>query len=331
MSITTLGEFILEEQKEFPDSSGELSSILSSIRLAGKIVSNQINKAGLAQHILGAAGSENIQGEAQQKLDVYADNQFIKALKVRGIVCGIASEENDDFIAFNENNNAKYVVMIDPLDGSSNIDVNVSVGTIFSVCKRVSPIGNPVELDDFLQPGIQQVAAGYIIFGSSTMLVYTTGKGVNGFTLDPGIGVFFLSHPAMKTPKSGKIYSINEGNIRNCADGISQYVQYCQSDQNDIGKPYTGRYIGSLVADFHRNLLKGGIYIYPSTKESPNGKLRLLYECSPLAFLIEQADGKATNGQDRIMEIQPVKLHQRVPLFIGSVNMVDKAEGFLDT
>ncbi|MDC3336471.1 class 1 fructose-bisphosphatase [Flavobacteriales bacterium] len=331
MSITTLGEFILEEQKEFPDSSGELSSILSSIRLAGKIVSNQINKAGLAQHILGAAGSENIQGEAQQKLDVYADNQFIKALKVRGIVCGIASEENDDFIAFNENNNAKYVVMIDPLDGSSNIDVNVSVGTIFSVCKRVSPIGNPVELDDFLQPGIQQVAAGYIIFGSSTMLVYTTGKGVNGFTLDPGIGVFFLSHPAMKTPKSGKIYSINEGNIRNCADGISQYVQYCQSDQNDIGKPYTGRYIGSLVADFHRNLLKGGIYIYPSTKESPNGKLRLLYECSPLAFLIEQAGGKATNGQDRIMEIQPVKLHQRVPLFIGSVNMVDKAEGFLDT
>ena len=331
MSITTLGEFILEEQKEFPDSSGELSSILSSIRLAGKIVRNQINKAGLAQHILGAAGSENIQGEAQQKLDVYADNQFIKALKVRGIVCGIASEENDDFIAFNENNNAKYVVMIDPLDGSSNIDVNVSVGTIFSVCKRVSPIGNPVELDDFLQPGIQQVAAGYIIFGSSTMLVYTTGKGVNGFTLDPGIGVFFLSHPAMKTPKSGKIYSINEGNIRNCADGISQYVQYCQSDQNDIGKPYTGRYIGSLVADFHRNLLKGGIYIYPSTKESPNGKLRLLYECSPLAFLIEQAGGKATNGQDRIMEIQPVKLHQRVPLFIGSVNMVDKAEGFLDT
>ena len=223
------------------------------------------------------------------------------------------------------------MVMIDPLDGSSNIDVNVSVGTIFSVCKRVSPIGNPVELDDFLQPGIQQVAAGYIIFGSSTMLVYTTGKGVNGFTLDPGIGVFFLSHPAMKTPKSGKIYSINEGNIRNCADGISQYVQYCQSDQNDIGKPYTGRYIGSLVADFHRNLLKGGIYIYPSTKESPNGKLRLLYECSPLAFLIEQAGGKATNGQDRIMEIQPVKLHQRVPLFIGSVNMVDKAEGFLDT
>lgn len=331
MSITTLGEFILEEQKDFPDSSGELSSILSSIRLAAKIVSNQINKAGLAQHILGAAGSENIQGEAQQKLDVYADNQFIKALKVRGIVCGIASEENDDFIAFNENNNAKYVVMIDPLDGSSNIDVNVSVGTIFSVCKRVSPVGNPVELDDFLQPGIQQVAAGYIIFGSSTMLVYTTGKGVNGFTLDPGIGVFFLSHPAMKTPKSGKIYSINEGNIRNCADGISQYVQYCQSDQNDIGKPYTGRYIGSLVADFHRNLLKGGIYIYPSTKESPNGKLRLLYECSPLAFLIEQAGGKATNGQDRIMEIQPVKLHQRVPLFIGSVNMVDKAEGFLDT
>lgn len=330
MSITTLGEFILEEQKEFPGSSGELSSILSSIRLAGKIVSNQINKAGLAQHILGAAGSENIQGEAQQKLDVYADNQFIKALKVRGVVCGIASEENDDFIAFNENQDAKYVVMIDPLDGSSNIDVNVSVGTIFSVCKRVSPVGSPVGVEDFLQPGIEQVAAGYIIFGSSTMLVYTTGKGVNGFTLDPGIGVFFLSHPTMVTPRKGKIYSINEGNINQCSEGVRKYVNYCQGNQNDFGKPYTGRYIGSLVADFHRNLLKGGIYIYPATKDAPKGKLRLLYECNPLAFLIEQANGKASNGEVRIMEIQPAELHQRVPLFIGSVEMVDKAEGFLD-
>lgn len=325
MNVTTLGEFILEKQSDFPGSSGELSRILSSIRLAAKIVNQQINKAGLAQHILGAAGSENIQGEQQQKLDVYADEQFIKALKARGIVCGVASEENDDFITFDETiPTAKYVVMIDPLDGSSNIDVNVSIGTIFSVYRRVTPIGTPVQLEDFLQEGNKQVAAGYVVYGSSTMLVYTTGNGVNGFTYDPGIGVYFLSHPDMKMPENGKIYSMNEGNINDCPDNIKRYVAYCQENDPSTNRPYSARYIGSLVADFHRNLIKGGIYIYPSTGKSPNGKLRLLYECNPFAFIAEQAGGKATDGVQRIMDIKPTELHQRVPFIVGSKNMVDK-------
>lgn len=326
MNATTLGEFILEKQADFPGSSGELSRILSSIRVAAKIVNQQINKAGLAKHILGAAGSENIQGEAQQKLDVYADNQFIKALEARGVVCGIASEENDDFIAFNHSlPTAKYVVMIDPLDGSSNIDVNVSIGTIFSVYRRVTPVGTPVQLEDFLQEGNKQVAAGYVVYGSSTMLVYTTGNGVNGFTYDPGIGVFFLSHPDMQIPEDGKIYSINEGNLNICPDEIKRYVAYCQEDDPATNRPYSGRYIGSLVADFHRNLIKGGIYIYPSTSKAPNGKLRLLYECNPFAFIAEQAGGTASNGKQRIMDIIPTELHQRVPFIVGSKNMVDKA------
>lgn len=326
MNATTLGEFILEKQVDFPGSSGDLSRILSSIRLAAKIVNQQINKAGLAKHILGAAGSENIQGEEQQKLDVYADDQFIKALEARGIVCGIASEENDDFVAFSSGNEtAKYVVMIDPLDGSSNIDVNVSIGTIFSVYRRVTPVGTPVQLEDFLQKGNEQVAAGYVVYGSSTMLVYTTGNGVNGFTYDPGIGVFFLSHPDMKIPQDGRIYSINEGNLNTCPDSIKRYVSYCQEDDSATQRPYSGRYIGSLVADFHRNLIKGGIYIYPSTTKAPNGKLRLLYECNPFAFIAEQAGGKASDGSQRIMDIEPTELHQRVPFITGSSNMVDKA------
>jgi fructose-1,6-bisphosphatase I len=324
---TTLGEFIINKQSDFPGSSGELSRILSAIRLAAKIVNQQINKAGLAKHILGAAGSDNIQGEAQQKLDVFADEHFMRSLEARGVVCGIASEENDDFIAFNNeiNNNGKYVVLIDPLDGSSNIDVNVSVGTIFSVFQRVSPIGSPVQLEDFLQPGNKQVAAGYVIFGSSTMLVYTTGNGVNGFTYDPGIGVFFLSHPDMKIPKDGKVYSINEGNILQCDESVKNYVNYCQQEDAATNRPYSARYIGSLVADFHRNMLKGGIYIYPATSKSPKGKLRLLYECNPLAMIAEQAGGIATDGKSRIMDIAPTQLHQRVPYYVGSANMVDKA------
>lgn len=325
MNATTLGEFILERQEDFPGSSGDLSRILSSIRLAAKIVNNQINKAGLAKHILGAAGSENIQGEEQQKLDVYADEQFIKALEARGVVCGIASEENDNYVAFDSSNpTAKYVVMIDPLDGSSNIDVNVSIGTIFSVYKRVTPVGTPVQLEDFLQEGNKQVAAGYVVYGSSTMLVYTTGNGVNGFTYDPGIGVFFLSHPDMKIPKDGKIYSINEGNLNACPDYIKKYVAYCQENDPGTKRPYSGRYIGSLVADFHRNLIKGGVYMYPSTAKAPNGKLRLLYECNPFAFIAEQAGGKASDGEQRIMDIEPTELHQRVPFIVGSTNMVDK-------
>jgi fructose-1,6-bisphosphatase I len=324
---TTLGEFIINKQSDFPGSSGELSRILSAIRLASKIVNQQINKAGLAKHILGAAGSDNIQGEAQQKLDVFADEHFMRSLEARGVVCGIASEENDDFVAFNNeiNNNGKYVVLIDPLDGSSNIDVNVSVGTIFSVFQRVSPVGTPVQLEDFLQPGNKQVAAGYVIFGSSTMLVYTTGNGVNGFTYDPGIGVFFLSHPDMKIPKDGKVYSINEGNILQCDESVRNYVNYCQQEDAATNRPYSARYIGSLVADFHRNMLKGGIYIYPATSKAPKGKLRLLYECNPLAMIAEQAGGKATDGKGRIMDIVPTQLHQRVPYYVGSANMVDKA------
>ena len=331
MHLTTLNEFIIERQSDFPGSSGELSRLLSAIRLAGKIVNQQVNKAGLAKHILGSMGKENVQGEDQQKLDVYADQQFISALQNQGVVCGIGSEENDDFIAFDspQAQQGKYIVLMDPLDGSSNIDVNVSIGTIFSVFQRKSPAGTPAVLDDFLQKGTEQVAAGYIIYGSSTMLVYTTGNGVNGFTFDPGIGVFFLSHPDMRFPEDGKIYSINEGNIEKCSEGVKDYVNYCQGVDKETNRPYSARYIGSLVADFHRNLIKGGIYIYPGTSSAPNGKLRLLYECNPLAFLAEQAGGSATNGHTRVMEIQPTELHQRTPYFVGSKNMVSKAGSFL--
>ena len=331
--FTTLGEFIIDRQKDFPGSSGELSRILSAIRLASKIVNQEINKAGVAMDILGAAGSENIQGEQQQKLDVYADEKFIKAIEARGVVCGIGSEENDDYIAYESEKcqNGKYVLLMDPLDGSSNIDVNVSIGTIFSVFERKSEIGTKAELEDFLQIGDKQVAAGYVIYGSSTMLVFTTGNGVHGFTYDPGIGTFILSHPDMKFPDNGKIYSVNEGNYNNFNQGVRRYIQYCQEIDASTNRPYTGRYIGSLVADFHRNLIKGGIYMYPATKAAPNGKLRLLYECSPLAFLAEQAGGSASTGNGRVMEVEPTELHQRVPYFIGSKEMVEMAEAFLET
>ena len=331
--FTTLGEFIIDRQKDFPGSSGELSRILSAIRLASKIVNQEINKAGVATDILGAAGSENIQGEQQQKLDVYADEKFIKAIEARGVVCGIGSEENDDYIAYESEKcqNGKYVLLMDPLDGSSNIDVNVSIGTIFSVFERKSEIGAKAELKDFLQIGDKQVAAGYVIYGSSTMLVFTTGNGVHGFTYDPGIGTFILSHPDMKFPDNGKIYSVNEGNYNNFNQGVRRYIQYCQEIDASTNRPYTGRYIGSLVADFHRNLIKGGIYMYPATTAAPNGKLRLLYECSPLAFLAEQAGGSASTGNGRVMEVEPTELHQRVPYFIGSKEMVEMAETFLET
>ena len=327
-NVTTLGEFIIDRQKDFPGSTGEFSQLLSAIRLASKIVSQQINKAGLLNHILGAAESENVQGEQQQKLDIYANNQFIKALKKRQVICGIASEENDHYIELNQS--GKYIVAMDPLDGSSNIDVNVSVGTIFSIYERISPIDSPVTEADFLQKGSAQIAAGYVIYGSSTMLVYTTGNGVNGFTYDPGIGVFVLSHPNMQFPQSGKIYSMNEGNFYNCSEGIQNYIKYAQTIDKDTNRPYTGRYIGSLVADFHRNIIKGGIYIYPATNAAPNGKLRLLYECNPMAFIAEQAGGKASDGYQRILDVEPTELHQRIPLFTGPTEMVNKAESFLD-
>jgi len=325
----TLGEFIINNQKEFKYSSGELSRLINSIRLAGKVVNHEVNKAGLVD-ILGHAGDTNIQGEDQQKLDVYANDVFIKTLTNREIVCGIASEEEDDFIAIkggNEENNNKYVVLIDPLDGSSNIDVNVSVGTIFSIYRRVTPSGAPVTIEDFLQPGNQQVAAGYIVYGTSTMIVYSTGYGVNGFTLNPAIGTYYLSHPNMRFPEKGNIYSVNEGNYVHFPQGVKNYIKYCQREEED--RPYTSRYIGSLVSDFHRNMIKGGIYIYPSTSKDPNGKLRLLYECNPMAFIAEQSGGKASNGFQRILDIQPTELHQRVPFICGSKLMVDKAEAFM--
>ncbi|MFN3917368.1 MAG: class 1 fructose-bisphosphatase [Flavobacteriales bacterium] len=330
--VKTLGEFIVENQTDFPFASGELSRLLSSIRLASKIINREVNKAGLVNEILGEAGSENIQGEAQQKLDVYADNQMIYALRARGEVCAIASEENDDFVVFDNDlsRKGKYLVLFDPLDGSGNIDVNVSIGTIFSIFRRLDP-EKPITVEDFLQPGTAQVAAGYVIYGSSTMMVYTTGHGVNGFTLDPSIGTFCLSHPNIKMPKDGKMYSVNEGNFNTMKEGVKAYINWCREEDKSTKRPYSARYIGSLVADFHRNLLKGGIYIYPGTTKAPNGKLRLLYECNPLAFIAEQAGGLATNGSTRIMEIQPTELHQRVPFFVGSKNMVAKAMEFMKT
>ena len=327
---TTLGEFIVENQKDFPFATGELSQLLTSIRLAAKVVNREINKAGLAD-ILGAMGSENVQGEAQQKLDVMANETFMRALRSMGQVCGVASEEEEHFVAFDDDihSDARYVVLMDPLDGSSNIDVNVSVGTIFSIYRRITPTGSPVELKDFLQPGDAQIAAGYVVYGSSTMLVYTTGSGVNGFTLDPSIGVFCLSHPKMQIPQDGKIYSVNEGNYVHFPEGVKRYIKYCQEFDEATNRPYTSRYIGSLVSDFHRNLIKGGVYLYPTGTMAPKGKLRLLYECNPLAFIVEQAGGMATDGTRRIMEIEPDELHQRVPCFIGSPRMVETAHAFL--
>lgn len=325
--MKTLGEFIVERQAEYPGATGELSGILSSIRLSAKIIHRDINRAGLTQDILGVSGDENIQGETQMKLDVFANETMKKALIARGDVAGFASEEDDTFVAFDteRGRNAKYILMTDPLDGSSNIDVNVSVGTIFSIYKRVSPIGTPVTIEDFLQPGRKQVAAGYVTYGSSTMLVYTTGNGVNGFTYDPSLGLFILSHPNMKMPFEGKYYSINEGQYLKFPDGVKKFIKFCQEEDKATGRPYSSRYIGSLVSDFHRNLLKGGIYIYPSTKSHPNGKLRLLYEGNPMAFLAEQAGGMATDGFTPILDMKPTELHQRVPFFVGSTEMVKKA------
>ncbi|MGB5818493.1 MAG: class 1 fructose-bisphosphatase [Saonia sp.] len=325
----TLGEFIIENQSSFQYSSGELSKLINAIRLAAKVVNHEVNKAGLVD-ILGEAGDTNIQGEDQQKLDVLANDKFIQTLKNREIVCGIASEEEDDFISINsqdEQHQNKYVVLIDPLDGSSNIDVNVSVGTIFSIYRRITPVGTPVTLEDFLQPGKNQVAAGYVVYGTSTMLVYTTGDGVNGFTLNPAIGTFYLSHPNMQFPETGKIYSVNEGNYIHFPQGVKDYIKYCQEEEGD--RPYTSRYIGSLVSDFHRNMIKGGIYMYPKSSLSFNGKLRLLYECNPMAFIAEQANGMASDGHQRILNIQPTELHQRAPFFCGSTKMVEKAKEFM--
>jgi fructose-1,6-bisphosphatase I len=324
--VKTLGQFIIENQKDFPYAKGELSRLLRDIGIAAKIVNREVNKAGLVD-IIGEAGTTNSHGESQKMLDVFANHQFISALTCGGECCLVVSEENDDpvFIESDVSGNAKYIVAIDPLDGSSNIDVNVSVGTIFSIYRRKSIEGKPT-LEDALQRGTEQVAAGYVVYGSSTMLVYTTGKGVNGFTLDPSIGEFCLSHPDMTIPKDGYIYSINEGNYINFPDGVKKYIKYCQEEDASTKRPYSSRYIGSMIADMHRNMIKGGIFLYPPTSSSPKGKLRLVYECNPMAFIIEQAGGRATDGFQRILEMEVESLHQRCSIFVGSENMVRKAE-----
>ncbi len=325
----TLGEFIIDNQNQFEYSTGELSRLLNAIRLASKAVNHEVNKAGLVD-IIGATDQLNHSDETQQKLDVFANHAFKRALINRDIVCGFASEEEEDFISIssaNGNTNNNYVVLVDPLDGSSNIDTNVSVGTIFSIYRRLSSNTSTVSVSDFLQKGTQQVAAGYVLYGTSTMLVYTTGHGVNGFTLNPALGTFYLSHPNLKFPKSGNIYSINEGNYVHFPEGIKKYIKYCQENIDD--RPYTSRYIGSLVSDFHRNLIKGGVYLYPPTSKHVNGKLRLLYECNPIAFIAEQAGGSASNGEKRILEIEPSQLHQKTPFYCGNKEMVNDIHRFL--
>lgn len=314
-----LDRFIKNNQEQFQYASGELSQLLRDIALASKVVNREVNKAGLID-IMGAMGSQNTAGDNQQKLDVLANIRFTRALSKGGEACALISEETESYVDLN--NDGKYVIAIDPLDGSSNIDVNVSIGTIFSIYRRRSPVGQPIQPEDILQKGTDQVAAGYILYGSSTMLVYTTGHGVNGFTYEPTLGEYFLSHPDLKMPEDGKIFSINEGQALSFSPAVTKYINYCKESG------YTGRYIGSLVADFHRNMLKGGIYIYPATAKDKNGKLRLMYECNALAFIAEQAGGLATDGSGRIMEITPTALHQRVPFYVGSRNMVEKAGSF---
>jgi fructose-1,6-bisphosphatase I len=316
---TALDRFIKSNQDQFQYASGELSQLLRDIALASKVVNREVNKAGLID-IMGPMGSTNTGGEQQQKLDILANIRFTRALIKGGEACALVSEEEESYTDLN--NDGNYVIAIDPLDGSSNIDVNVSIGTIFSIYRRKSKPGKPIQEDDILQSGDEQVAAGYILYGSSTMLVYTTGHGVNGFTYEPTLGEYVLSHPDMRIPEEGRIFSINEGPYNSFPDGIKKYIQFCK-DSN-----YTARYIGSLVADFHRNLLKGGIYVYPANSKDPNGKLRLMYECNALAFVAEQAGGKATDGKVRIMSIKPKSLHERTPLYIGSSKMIDKAESF---
>lgn len=329
--LMTMDEFTIQETRKFPQATGELSAILRDIGLACKIINKQVLKAGLVD-ILGQHGATNVQGEEQMKLDVFADETLINVLRYSNDCAGIASEENDTFIAFDDEYsvNSKYVVLFDPLDGSSNIDVNASIGTIFSIYKRVSPLGQPCNEEDFLQPGNKLMAAGYVIYGSSTMLVYATKLGVNGFTLEPSIGEFCLSHPDMKCAEKGKIYSVNQGNTSKYDDGMKAYLNYCMEENKEDDRPYTQRYIGSMVADMHRTLIKGGIFIYPADKKNPNGKLRLQYECNPMSFIVEVAGGIATTSKENILDIQPTELHQRVPIFIGSKQMVDKAVSFVN-
>lgn len=326
----TLDEFTIKQLREVPQATGELSSLMRDIGLAAKRVNVEVNKAGLAD-ILGEAGKENVQGEIVQKLDEFANNQFIGVLH-HGINCaGVGSEENDDIVVFDDelSNKSKYVVLMDPLDGSGNIDVGVSIGTIFGIYRRVTEKGQPCNISDFLQPGRNQVAAGYVVYGSSTLLVYGTRRGINGFTLDPSVGEFCLTHPNIKIPTFGRIYSVNHGNFFQYEEGVRDYIHACQRKDKSNGGPYTQRYIGSMVSDVHRNLIKGGIFMYPGTVNKPKGKLRLLYECNPFAFIAEVAGGRATDGNNPILDVQPTELHQRSPLFVGSSGMMDELESYM--
>lgn len=328
--VQTLDEFTLQQLRDFPHATGELSNLLRDIGLAAKRINVEVNKAGLVD-ILGDTGTTNVQGEEVKKLDIFANNQMVGVLR-HGISCaGIGSEELDDIVVFDDeiSNKSKYVCLFDPLDGSSNIDVNVSIGTIFSIFKRVSPLGTPAIEADFLQAGAKQVAAGYIIYGSSTMLVYATRRGVNGFTLDRSIGEFTLSHPDIKCPEIGKMYSVNHGNFFQYEENVRQYINVCQKKDNTNGGPYTQRYIGSMVSDVHRNLIRGGIFMYPGTVNRPKGKLRLMYECNPCAFIVEVAGGKSTDGTRCILDIVPQSLHERTPFFVGSLKMMEELETYI--
>ncbi len=332
LSIETLHRHIIEQERKFPEATGAFTALLTDIALAGKIISYYVNKAGLVD-ILGKAGGINIHGEHQEKLDVFANRTMVRALVHGGQLCALASEESNGIIPIPSNYPiGRYVVCFDPLDGSSNIDVNVSIGTIFSIFRRITPEGHLGTEEDLLQPGHQQVCAGYIIYGSSTMLVYTTGTGVHGFTLDPSYGEFILSHEIIRIPEKGKIYSVNESYIDYWDEGVRNYVNWVKLAVPEEGRPLNSRYIGSLVADFHRNLLYGGVFLYPGDSKKlsrKSGKLRLLYEVNPLAFIVEQAGGKASNGYNRILEIQPTNIHQTVPLVIGSKEDVTIAEEFI--
>ncbi|MGN6435038.1 MAG: class 1 fructose-bisphosphatase [Agriterribacter sp.] len=330
-NLVTLDEFTIQQLRLFPHATGELSGLLRGIGLAAKQVNIQVNKAGIAD-ILGTSGNVNVQGEEVQKLDVYANNVFINTLR-SGINCaGVVSEENEDIVVFDDikSNQSKYVLLMDPIDGSGNIDINISIGSIFSIYRRLSPLGQPATKEDFLQPGMRQVAAGYIIYGSSTILVYATRRGVNGFTLDTSIGEFYLSHPDLRIPERGQFYSFDNRYYNQVEDNLKKYVDFCISTTANKYGPLSNRYYGCMVADVHRNLLKGGIFFYPAVTGKPDGKLRLCYECNPMAFITEVAGGKATNGRQRILDIQPKHIHQRSPIFIGSSDMMYELRQFLE-
>ena len=326
----TLEQFIIEQQEMFEHSTGAFSRLLRDVSVAAKIVNRNVREAGLVD-VLGVSGKINVQGEVQAKLDELAHREFLRALSRGGECCLVGSEEHSEAIplSVSQDGDGRYVVLLDPLDGSSNIDVNASIGTIFSVYRMPPGLSGEPGPEAVLQAGVHQVAAGYVLYGSSTMLVYTTGNGVNGFTLDPSIGEFLLSHPNIRTPKRGRIYSINEGNYNSWEAGLKRYIKWAQEDDRASERPYTARYIGSFVADFHRNLLQGGIYIYPADRRSPKGKLRLMYEGNPMAMIVEHAGGRASDGRQRILEIEPQSLHQRTPLYIGSAGMVEQVEAFL--